>query len=81
MRLSDREEIIRFPARQCRCGIQSVKIYLSRLLKRDGGVATQDAAKIAGREDAKKMKNMRQPDKPHFGQIMVGQNVEKATQY
>ena len=27
------------------------------VLKRDGGFATQDAAKIAGREDAKKMKN------------------------
>ena len=29
------------------------------VLKRDGGFATQDAAKIAGREDAKKMKNSR----------------------
>ena len=28
-------------------------------LKRDGGFATQDAGKIAGREDAKKMKNSR----------------------
>ena len=27
------------------------------VLKRDGGFPTQDAAKIAGREDAKKMKN------------------------
>ena len=30
------------------------------VLKRDGGFPTQDAAKIAGREDAKKMKNLRQ---------------------
>jgi hypothetical protein len=51
------------------------------VLKRDGGFATQDAAKIAGREDAKKMKNMRQPDRPDVGRILVGQNAEKATRY
>ena len=51
------------------------------LLKRDGGFATQDAAKIDGREDARKMKNMRQPDRPDVGRIMVGQNAEKATRY
>jgi hypothetical protein len=34
------------------------------VLKRDGGFVTQDSVKIAGREDAKKMKNMRQPDRP-----------------
>jgi hypothetical protein len=49
------------------------------VLKRNGGFATQDAAKTAGREDAKKMKNSRQPDKPDVGRIMVGQNAEKAT--
>ena len=49
------------------------------VLKRDGGFATQDAPKTAGREDAKKMKNMRQPDRPDFGRIIVGQNAEKAT--
>jgi hypothetical protein len=31
------------------------------LLKRDGGFATQDAAKIAGRADAKKIRNSSQP--------------------
>jgi hypothetical protein len=51
------------------------------LLKRDGGFASQDAAKIAGREDAKKMKNSRQRDKPDIGRIMVGQNAEKPTRY
>jgi len=57
------------------------------VLKRDGGFATQDAAKTAGREDAKKMKNSRhggqarQPDRPDVGRIMVGQNTEKATRY
>lgn len=42
------------------------------VLKRDGGFATQDAAKTAGREDAKKMKNMCQPDRPDVERIMVG---------
>jgi hypothetical protein len=49
------------------------------VLKRDSGFATQDAAKIAGRADAKKMKDIRQPDRPDVGRIMVGQNLEKAT--
>jgi type IV pilus assembly protein PilA len=49
------------------------------LLKRDGGFASQDAAKTAAREDAKKMENMRQSDRPDVGRIMVGQNAEKAT--
>jgi hypothetical protein len=49
------------------------------LLKRDAGFPTQDAAKIAGREDAKKMKNSRQPNRPDVGCIMVGQNADKAT--
>ena len=51
------------------------------VLKRDGGFATQDAAKTAGREDAKKMKNSRQPDRPDVERIMVGQNTEKPTRY
>jgi hypothetical protein len=49
------------------------------VLKRDGGFATQDAAKAAGRDDAKKMKIMRQPNRPDVGRIMVGQNTEKPT--
>ena len=53
----------------------------NNVLKRDGGFPTQDAAKIAGREDAKKMKNTRQPDTPDVGRIMVGQNAEKPTRY
>ena len=48
------------------------------VLKRDGGFATQDAAKTAGREDAKKMKNSRQPGRPDVGRIMVGQNAVMA---
>jgi hypothetical protein len=50
------------------------------VLKRDGGFPTQDAAKTAGREDAKKMRNSRQP-RPDVGRIMVGQNAEKARRY
>ena len=51
------------------------------LLKRDGGFASQDAAKMAARDDAKRMKNSRLPNKPDVGRIMVGQNAEKATRY
>jgi hypothetical protein len=46
------------------------------VLKRDGGFATQDAAKIAGRADAKKMKNACHPD---VGRILVGQNMKEPT--
>jgi hypothetical protein len=49
------------------------------VLKRDGGFASQDAAKMTAREDARKMKNMRQPEKLDIGRIMVGQNTEKPT--
>jgi hypothetical protein len=49
------------------------------VLKRNGSFATQDAAKNAGREDAKRMKNSRQPGRPDVGRIMVGQNKEEAT--
>ena len=49
------------------------------VLKRDGGFASQDAAKIAAREDATKMKNTRQPGRPDVGRIMVGQNKDEAT--
>ena len=51
------------------------------VLKRDGGFATQDAAKIAGCENAKKMKSSRQPDRPDVERIMVGRNAEQATRY
>jgi hypothetical protein len=49
------------------------------VLKRDGGFASQDAAKMAAREDAKKMKNAPKPNRPDVGRILVGQNAEKAT--
>jgi hypothetical protein len=51
------------------------------VLKRDGGFASQRAAKMAAREDAKNMKNSRQPDRQDVGRILVGQNLEKATRY
>ena len=50
------------------------------VLKRDGGFASQDAAKMAAREDAKKMRNMRQ-DRSEVGRILVGQNAEEPTRY
>lgn len=46
------------------------------VLKRDGGFADQDAAKIAARADAKKLRSSSQPDKPDISRILVGQNVE-----
>ena len=51
------------------------------VLKRDGGFATLDAAKTAGREDAKKMRSSGQPNRPDVGRILVGQNLEKPTRY
>jgi len=51
------------------------------VLKRDGGFATQDAAKNAGREDAKKIKNSPEAGRTDVGTIMVGQNAEKPTRY
>jgi hypothetical protein len=51
------------------------------VLKREGGFTTQVAAKVAGREDAKKMKNIRQPNRLSVERILVGQNAEKATRY
>jgi hypothetical protein len=47
------------------------------VLMRDGGFATQDATKTAGREDAKKIKNARQLDGPDVERIMVEQSAEK----
>jgi hypothetical protein len=41
------------------------------VLKRDGGFATQDAAKTAGREDAKKIKNSHQADRPAGGPAFI----------
>jgi hypothetical protein len=51
------------------------------VLKRDGDFPTRDAAKTAGREDAKKMKSSRQPDRSDVERIMVGRNAQKATRY
>jgi hypothetical protein len=51
------------------------------VLKRDGGFASHDAAKMEAREDAKKMKNMCKEERQGIGRIMVGQNAEKPTRY
>ena len=51
------------------------------VVKPEGGSSTQDAAKTAGHENAKKMKNSRQPGRPDVGRITVRQNAEKSTRY
>jgi hypothetical protein len=51
------------------------------VLKRDGGFASQDAAKMTAREDAKKLKNAARQAGPDVGRILVGQNKEEATRY
>jgi hypothetical protein len=48
--------------------------------KRTGGFPTQDAAKVARRADAKKMKNSSQPSRTDVGTLLVGHNAEKPTQ-
>ena len=50
-------------------------------LKRDGGFASLDAAKMAARADARKMKTSRLPNRPEVGRIVVGRNGEKATRF
>jgi hypothetical protein len=42
------------------------------VLKRDGGFASQDAAKMAAREDAKKMKAAPKSERPDVGRILAG---------
>jgi hypothetical protein len=49
------------------------------ILKRDGGFASQDAAKMAVRDDAKRIKNASRQAGPDVGRMMVGQNAEKTT--
>ena len=56
-----------------------IRSSTNTLLKRDGGFASQDAAKMAAREDAKKMKAAPKSERRDVGRILVGQNAEKAT--
>jgi hypothetical protein len=49
------------------------------VLRRDGGFATHDAAKIGGRADARKMKSSCQPDRTDVEHIIVGQNAGMPT--
>ena len=49
------------------------------VIKRDGGFTSQDEAKMAAREDAKRMRNMHPPEGPDVGSILVGWNAEKPT--
>jgi hypothetical protein len=47
------------------------------VLKRDGGYPDREAATVAAREDAKRLKAVPKP--PTVGRILVGQNTERAT--
>ena len=49
------------------------------VLKRDGGFASQDAAKMTARDDAKKMKVAIRSERQDVGRILVGQNNEQPT--
>jgi hypothetical protein len=49
------------------------------VLKRDGGFASQDAAKMAARDDARKIRNSSRTAGMDVGRILVGQNKEEAT--
>jgi hypothetical protein len=51
------------------------------VLKRDGGFVSQDAAKMAARDDAKKIKNSRPPNRVKVERILVGQNTEQPARY
>ena len=48
------------------------------VLKRTGGFPDREAATIAAREDARKMKLSKHLGVPMVGKILVGQNAEKA---
>ena len=47
------------------------------VLKRDGGFPSQEAAKEAAREDAKRLKAVPKPQQ--VGRILVGQNTDRPT--
>ena len=49
------------------------------VLKRDGGFANRDAAKMAALTNAKRMKQSWKPGEPQVERVMVGQNVDKPT--
>jgi hypothetical protein len=49
------------------------------VLKRDGGFASQDAAKIAALTDAKKLKTSPEAGRVKVGKVLVGQNTQKPT--
>lgn len=51
------------------------------VLKRTVVSPDREAATIAARADAKKIKNSAQPGRAGIGQILVGQNTEKSTRY
>ena len=51
------------------------------VLKRTGGFTDREAATIAAREDAKKMKLSKHLGVATVGKILVGQSVEQVARY
>jgi hypothetical protein len=53
----------------------------STVLKCDGGFASQDATKMAARDDAKRLRAAPESVRPDVSRILVGQNEEEAARY
>jgi len=49
------------------------------ILKRDGSFPDREAATVAAREDARKMKNAQRSERLDVDRIMVRQNADQAT--
>jgi hypothetical protein len=54
-----------------------IRSTTDNILKRTSGFRDREAAKLAARADAKKMKNSRLPNRSDVGKILVGQNSER----
>jgi hypothetical protein len=56
-----------------------IRSSTNTILKRDSGFPDREAATIAARKDAKKLRLSKHLGVPMVGKILVGQNVEKPT--
>ena len=57
-----------------------IRSSTNTLLKRDGGYPDREAATLAAREDAKKLKLSKHLGVPMVGKILVGQSTEQSAQ-
>ena len=55
-----------------------IRSSIDTVLKRDGGYPDREAATVAAREDAKKLKLSKHLGVPMVGKILVGQTGERA---